>query len=135
MLHSKKNFIAVICSYDFLGCFRVDPDPKIKIKFLALHHLQQGKKIVEVADMVLVDERTVRSWLKAFVLFDYEGLIERPGRGWKPRLPAKDEESFKIEIDKIQEAKNGGRIIAEDIQKLLFEKIKFQPKLTMDISV
>lgn len=106
----------------FFGMLRVERDPKIKIKFLALHHLQQGKKIVEVADMVLVDERTVRSWLKAFVLFDYEGLIERPGRGRKPRLPAKDEESFKIEIDKIQEAKNGGRIIAEDIQKLLFEK-------------
>jgi transposase len=75
-----------------------------------------------VADIVLVDERTVRSWLKSFVEFDYEGLIEREGRGRRPRLPPESEEIFKDEIDRLHDEKNGGRVLAEDIQRLLFEK-------------
>ncbi len=122
MLQSKKNLISAIQAFNFLGCYRVERDPKIKIKLQALHHLQAGKKIIEVADMVLADERTVKSWLKIFVEFDYEGLIEREGRGRKPRLTPLEEEPFKDEVDKLQEEKKGGRITAEDIQKLLSEK-------------
>tara|TARA_Y100000310_G_scaffold335936_1_gene419204 strand:- start:39 stop:1097 length:1059 start_codon:yes stop_codon:yes gene_type:complete len=122
MLQAKKQLITAIQEYDFLSCFKVERDPKIKIKLQALHHLQQGKKLCEVAKIVLADERTVRSWLRSFVEFDYEGLIEREGRGRKPRLPPEEEENFKDEIDRLHEDKNGGRIIAEDIQKLLSEK-------------
>jgi len=121
MLQTKKQLITAIQGYDFLGCFKVERDPKIKIKLQALHHLQQGKNLCEVAEIVLADERTVRSWLKAFVEFNYEGLIEREGRGRRPRLPPEEEENFKDEIDRLHEDKNGGRVIAENIQKLLSE--------------
>jgi transposase len=83
--------------------------------------LQSGKRLKEVADIVISDERTVRSWLRAFIDFDYEGLIEREGRGRKPRLAPEEEETFKYTIDKLQELKNGGRITVYDIQKLLVE--------------
>ena len=122
MLQPKKQLVLAIQEYDFLSCYRVERDPKIKIKLQALHHLQQGRKLCEVADIVLVDERTVRSWLKLFVEFDYEGLIEREGRGRKPRLPPTEEENFKDEIDRLHEEKNGGRVIAEEIQKLLLDR-------------
>lgn len=122
MLKSKSQLLSFIQEFDFLSCYRVERDSKIKIKLQALHHLQQGKKICEVANIVLVDERTVRTWLERFVDFDYEGLIEREGRGRKPRLPPTEEENFKSEIDRLQEEKSGGRITVFDIQTLLVDK-------------
>ena len=52
--------------------------------------------------MVLAQEKTLPSWVDALVEFAYEGLIERGGRGRKPRLPPEKEEDFKIELDKMQ---------------------------------
>lgn len=110
-----KDIIEEISDFDFLPCYR-------KIKLLALHHLQSGKLLKEVADMLISDERSVRSWLRAFIEFDYEGLIEKEGRGRKPRLPPEEEESFKYAIDALQGSKNGGRITAYDIQELLIAR-------------
>lgn len=117
-----KNIIEEVADFDFLPCYRVERDARIKIKLLALYHLQSGKRLKEVADIVISDERTVRSWLHAFIDFDYEGLIEREGRGRKPRLPCEEVENFKYAIDELQASKNGGRITAYDIQELLIER-------------
>lgn len=117
-----KEIIEEIAGFDFLPCYRVERDARIKIKLQALHHLQLGRRVKEVAEIVLSDERTVRSWLRAFIEFDYEGLIEREGRGRRPRLPPEEEENFKYAIDELQATKNGGRITAYDIQTYLAEK-------------
>ena len=72
--------------------------------------------------MVLAKEKTLPSWVDAFVEFDYKGLIEREGRVRKPRLPPEKEEDFKIELDKMQVSIQGGRIIAKNIKQLLTDK-------------
>jgi transposase len=100
----------------------VERDPRIKIKLQALHHLQSGRDLKNVAEIVLYDERTVKIWLASFVDFDYEGLIEREGRGRIPRLPANQETNFKSELNAVYEAKKGGRVIAQEIQNLLANK-------------
>ena len=46
----------------------------------------------------------------------------REGRRRKLRLPPIEEENFKAEINQQHDEKNGGRIVAEDIQNLLFSK-------------
>ncbi len=117
-----KNLIKKIQDQDFKWTFKTERDPKIKIKLLALHHLQVGKKLGAVADLVLAESKTIRAWLNLFVVFDYEGLIEKTGRGKRPRLLSHLEESFKEELDRLQESKKGRSIIAIDIQKVLLEK-------------
>lgn len=92
------------------------------MKLLALYHLQLGKKLAEVADIVIPEEKTVREWLRCFVAFDYEGLIEKDGRGRRPRLPSIEEERFIIALDNLQESRQGGRITAVDIQSLLADE-------------
>ena len=53
-----------------------------------------------------------------FIFFDY-GLIERKGRGRKPRLDKTKEDFFKERLDEMQEERKGGRITVYDIQELL----------------
>jgi len=117
-----KNYIEQIQGYDFKSTFKVERDPKIKIKLLALHHLQSDMSLTDVADIILAEDKTVRSWLHSFIDFDYEGLIEKEGRGRKPRLPADEEEKFKIALDELQESRKGGRVTSNDIQTLLVDK-------------
>ena len=45
------------------------------------------------------------------------------GRRRKLRLPPIEEENFKAEINQQPGEKNGGRIVAEDIQNLLASKL------------
>ena len=111
-----------IQEYDFLATYKVERDPRIKIKLQALHHLQQGKTIQEVADITLYGSKSIKSWWKDFVAFDYEGLIEREGRGRKPRLPKKEEENFKARLDEIQDKKGGGRMTAREVKNLLTDE-------------
>ena len=121
-MKKTKDLIIEIQEYDFKSEYKRERNPLIKVKFLALHHLQSGKLLKDVADIILYDEQAVRSWIRRFVEFDYEGLIEKEGRGQKPRLPQEKEEEFKDALDKLHEKKSGGRVSVEDMQKLLTEK-------------
>lgn len=120
-MNRLKTFIAQIQGIDFLSTYKVERDPRIKIKLLALHHLQNGKNLTEVSSIILYGRKYVRHWLHLFVLYDYEGLIEKEGRGRRPRLERSQEEFFIEKLDELQEQKEGGRILAEDIQTLLAE--------------
>jgi transposase len=115
-------FVEQIQGYDFLATYKVEQNPRIKIKLQALYHLQEGKSITEVSEITLYDRKSIRRWLHMFVLFDYEGLIDKEGRGRKPRLAPSDEESFSRRLDCLQEQNEGGRITVDDIQKLLAEE-------------
>ena len=121
-MNNFKKLISKISDFDFKAEYKRERNPTIKVKFLALHHLQAGKLLKDVADLILYEEKAVRCWLKRFVEFDYEGLIEKAGRGRKPRLPKDQEENFKDALDKFQEDRNGGRITTKDIQVLLREQ-------------
>jgi transposase len=121
-VHKVKKLIVDIQAFDFLSTYKVEQNSRIKIKLLALHHLQAGKTIQEVSKILLYDRRSIRHWLHMFALFDYEGLIDKKGRGRKPRLCKIYEDSFRERLDDIQESKKGGRITVYDIQQLLADE-------------
>ena len=55
----KHNNLPSIEKYDFAASCQVKPEPKIKIKLLALHHFQFGRSQAEVSKMVLAQEKTL----------------------------------------------------------------------------
>ncbi|MCK6650637.1 MAG: IS630 family transposase [Bacteroidia bacterium] len=117
-----EELVDKIHGFDFLASYKVERDPRIKIKLLALHHLQNGKSIQDVSEITLYNSKSVKSWLENFIAFDYEGLIEREGRGRKPRLPCEEEESFKTELCKMQDSKPGGSLGATEIRTMLADQ-------------
>ncbi len=117
-----KELTSKIHDYNFLATYKVERNASIKVKLLALLNFQEGKTVEEVACIVRYSDKSVKSWLERFAAYDYEGLICREGRGRKPRLPPDAEESFKLELDKLQESKDGGRITAWEIRDLLANK-------------
>lgn len=121
-MENIRKLVEKIQDYDFNSEYKRERNPVIKIKFLALHHLQSGMYLKDVADIVLYDEKALREWIRRFIEFDYEGLIEKEGRGQKPRFPDTKIDEFKDCLDQLHDDKNGGRVTVEDIQKLLADK-------------
>lgn len=117
-----EELIQDIQDFDFKKEYKNEQNPKVKIKFLALHHLQSGIQLKDVSEIILYDEKAIRKWIRSFVDFDYEGLLEKQGRGTRPRLAKDKEEDFCEELDKLHEEKNGGRVTVADIQELLCTK-------------
>jgi transposase len=117
-----KDQLELIKGYDFDATYRVEQNANIKIKLLALSLLQEGRSTSEVAAIVRYNSKTIKTWLDMFVEFDYEGLIDKNGRGRKPRLSKEDEELFIQRLDEIQESKEGGRITIHEIKELLVEE-------------
>ena len=52
-MNKTKDLISNIQEIDFLSAYKVERCSGIKIKLLALHHLQNGKSAAEVADITL----------------------------------------------------------------------------------
>ena len=104
---------------DFISLFKKENSPHIKIRYLGLSHIQEGATISHVASILRVSPRAVTYWIKRFKDNGLEGLRDKEGRGAKTKLPSDKENKFRDKIIAMQEKRKGGRVKAQDIQKML----------------
>lgn len=106
---------------DFLKLYQTESNARGKIRFLALHHLQQGLSKSEVCRIVCISRHTLDSW---FLWYKEEGVDrlrkQVQGRGVKPKISASQKE-LQDAILKLEDERNGGRIMGADIQKMISE--------------
>lgn len=107
---------------DFFQLARHEPNPRVRIRFLALGHLKTGKSKQEVSEMFQIVLITLRRWVLRFIAQGVLGLKERPGKGRRRKLTAEQEEELRSQIEALQTHRTGGRIRGQDIQVLLKEK-------------
>lgn len=107
---------------DFFQLAKREPNPRVRIRLLALGHLKAGKSKQEVIEMFQIVFITLRRWVLRFIAQGVHGLQEQPGKGRKKKLSAEQEEEFRQQVEKLQTIRKGGRIRGQDIQVLLKEK-------------
>ena len=61
-----SDLVKKIQEYDFKSEYKRERNPIIKIKFLALHHLQSGMLLKDVANIIIYDESSIRRWIRSF---------------------------------------------------------------------
>ena len=106
---------------DFLKLYRTEKSPRCRMRFLALHHLQQGNSKLDVCKMVCISRPTLNLWVLWYKKEGVERLRRKvKGRGIKPKISASKEE-LQGAILKLQEDRNGGRIVATDIQAMILD--------------
>jgi len=106
---------------DFLKLYQTEGNARCRMRFLSLHHLQQGRSKSEVCRIVCISRSTLDSWLSWYKEKGLDRLREKvQGRGRKPKISV-SKEDLQRAILKLQEDRNGGRIIADDIQKMIME--------------
>ncbi len=107
---------------DLKKMHRKENDGRMRTRLLALYHLKNGRELHDVVDITLSDECSIRQWAKLYSEAGYNGLLEEDGRGRYPKIPKEKEPEVIAEIKKMQESRNGGRVVGLDIQKMLKEK-------------
>jgi len=107
---------------DFFQLAKREPNPRTRIRFLALGHLKRGINKQEIAEMFQIVPASLRRWVLRFIAKGLQGLKEQPGKGRKKKLCKEQEEEFRQEVEKLQALREGGRVRGQDIQVLLTEK-------------
>jgi transposase len=120
--------------FDIYKCINNFPDDDLKelyqsekcrrmgTRLLSLYHLKNGKKLTEVMDITLASECSIRAWTKKYADAGFLGLLEGDGRGRYPKLPKEKESEAIEEINKMQAARDGGRIVGHELQEMLIKK-------------
>lgn len=117
-----QNEIDQLANTDFFQFAKREPDPRVRIRLLALGHLQSGKTKTDVVGMFRITFPTLRTWMLRFIAEGVDGLKPRLGRGRKRKLSAEHEETFRQQVEELQQNREGGRVRGQDIQVLLKEK-------------
>ena len=118
---STINIPLFFLEYDFLSKYKIESDPRTRIRLLGLYHIQAGKTFSEVSRMLLVGHKTVSEWLVRFITEGIAGLTDKPGRGRKPKLSAEEELKFKKAVLSQIEEREGGRLKGTEMVKILKE--------------
>ena len=108
--------------YNFPKLAKTEANPRERIRFLAMAHIQDGKSFNKVAQMLKVNPRTISVWVSKFRIEGKDGLREKPGRGAKPFLTSDRYEEFREEVERLSKERCGGRIRAKDIGQMLEKK-------------
>jgi len=107
---------------DYVKLMKTEQNGRLKLRYLAMSYLAQGKQIKEVCALLYVKPKTVHEWLKLVKQEGSAGLQDKPGRGRKSKLDPSLESTFKNRIIQAQQDRVGGRINGKDIKNLLKEE-------------
>lgn len=113
-----------LADYDLEKLYEEEKDGEKKVRYLALLHLSKGKNRNEVSEIVFKDWQSIDNWYDRFIAEGPDGLDHKSGQGRKPDLDRQQEEEFRLELEKMQAERPGGRVNAKDIQTMLLEKFK-----------
>ena len=112
--------------YNFLDMYKKEKHPRNKLRLLAMSHLQDGKALSIVADLLKVHWKTVQAWIKRFREDGFEGLLESPRSG-APRKITKSQEKFiQKKIESLSKNEVGGYITGKDLHKMLCEQTQLR---------
>ena len=116
-------------THNFLSLMRRESNPRHRFRLLAMHHLQQGKTLKEVAQIVQYHWKTVQSWLARFRACGFEGLYDAPRVGTPKKISPDVEQWLTNKLMSLCQEKTGGYITGQELQTLLLEEKQVKCRL------
>lgn len=99
------------------------------MRLLAMYHLQTGKSLKFVSELVRAHWTTVQGWLQRFREFSFAGLFESRRSG-APRKLQPDQENFLSDkIKELSEDKTNGYITGKELHQMLIDKYNIKCSL------
>src|SRR5690349_17696017 len=118
----KTQLPRSIYQHDFIALAKQEKNATVRIRLLALSHLQSGKSFSEVAQLVYITRQALHHWVNRFAQGGIIGLYDKSGRGNKPKLASNQEDAFIEALNKLKEEQKGGRVRGCDILQMMKEK-------------
>lgn len=102
---------------------------RLRLRLLAVSHFIDGKNRTEIAAFLKVSRLSVNKWVKAYLDFGIDGLIEKPHTGRPSRLTPEQKERLKEYVKSNAIKPEGGRLQGRDISQFILNEfnISYQP--------
>lgn len=122
MSSRHPTFLEEFQAYDFKQLAKRSTHPRERIRLLAFAHLKDGKSVQEAADAIKVSRNAIYVWLRKFKKNNLKGLVEKAGRGAKPKISMSESEAFRTAVLELQNGRSGGRIKGQDVLDMMKSK-------------
>ncbi|MFS1458169.1 IS630 family transposase [Vibrio splendidus] len=102
---------------------------RLRLRLLAVSHFIDGKNRTEIASFLKVSRLSVNKWIKAYLDFGVEGLVEKPHTGRPSRLTIEQKKHLKEYVTSNAIKPEGGRLQGSDITQFILDEfdISYQP--------
>jgi len=108
--------------YNFISMMRREPHGRNRVRLLAMYHLQSGKSLLIVSEIVQSHWKTVQSWLRRFRESGFDGLFESQRNGAPRKINAAQETFISDKIKMLSESKTGGYITGKELHNMLYNE-------------
>ena len=102
---------------------------RLRLRLLAVSHFIDGKNRTEIASFLKVSRLSVNKWIKAYLDFGLEGLVEKQRSGRPSRLTQEQKERLKNYVTSNAIKPEGGRLQGSDITRFIADEfdISYKP--------
>ena len=125
-----SDFIDKYSHVNFLSMAKKETSKHISERLLALHHLMRTKSRKEAAEIVGRNSEWMRMWVLRYHNGGYQNLVDKPRSGQPKFLTDKQEQQLVVDILKLQDDRNGGRITGKEINGHIKKKYNVEYKGT-----
>ena len=115
--------------HDFLSLMKKESHGRNRMRLLAMHHIQLGKSLKAVSELVQSHWTTVQGWLQRFGKFSFDGLFESRRCGAPRKLQSAQEDFLSAKIKALSEDKTNGYITGKELHQMLIDKYNIQCSL------
>lgn len=113
--------------FNFLDYYKEHRSKPYIYRCLALHYIQSGNSYDQVSELIYYSRKIIMQWVRKFEEGGLDYLLStKPGRGRKARVSSNMSAEFSEAVISLQEKRNGGRVIGQDIVNLVKEKYAVQ---------
>lgn len=113
----NASFPAGFLAEDFYNPYKNERRGPIKIRLLAMHHLQKGKSLTDVSSFIGEGQETIKQWITWYEQGGMTDLRSKTvNRGRKKKLSPEQESALRGEIIKLQSTRNR-KVTGDDIRK------------------
>ena len=108
--------------HDFNALAKEQKNIRMKLRFLALAHFQEGHSRYAIAQFLKVSRTSVTKWISQYNKLGLDGLIDKKTTGRPNRLS--EQQLLQLSNYVSEQAKNekGGRLVGTDIQMYVLKE-------------
>ncbi|WP_261873529.1 IS630 family transposase [Vibrio rarus] len=104
---------------DFKSLARKQKSNQMKMRLLALSHIQDGHSRTQTAKFLKVSRTSVNKWVATFLEQGFEGLKDKPRTGRRSYLSSAQKQQLSIFINENSVKPSGGRLTGMDVRSYI----------------
>ena len=116
--------------YDFTELAKTHKSVRMRLRYSALAHFQEGQSRTDIAKFLKVSRTSVNKWISQYHLNGLDGLVDKKTTGRPLRLSALQCNQLIDYIDKESKSTRGGRLVGTDIQSFIEHNFDYKYHLS-----